>query len=111
MLYQALRKTVNSKPTLIPYPSDVSSYIKTNDDYYTSLYQYSPEHKEIYEKTGTLAGIKNTTTDKLFFDFDSKNDLELARNDTLEVANRLIKEGVPEEAITAHYTGSKGFSI
>lgn len=112
MLYQALRETVKSKGTMIPYSEDISKHIKANKDYYVSLYQYTDEHKKLFDERGSVSGIRDTTTDRLYFDFDSKNDLEAARKDAVNMAAHLIEnQNIPEEAIQAYYTGRKGFAL
>lgn len=109
-LYQAFKETLSRKPVFIPYPSELPR-LDLDTDYYVSLFQYTKEQKELAEAKGTLAGIKNTTTDRLYFDFDSKEDLELARKDALELARRLVDQGVEPDDIHTSFTGSKGFSV
>lgn len=111
-LYQNIRRGLNSKPMLVDIKEDINKFIPNRDtDYYVSLYKYTDEHRQILEDTGTLAGIRNTTTNRLYFDFDSKADLEKARVDAVEVANRLVTRGMDEDNIGAFFTGGKGFSI
>lgn len=109
-LYQVYKETLTSKPKFIPYPSNIP--IKDpSKDYYVSLFQYTQDQKALAESKGTVAGIKDTTTDKLYFDFDSKDDIELARKDALELARRLTENGIDPDSIKASFTGQKGFSI
>jgi DNA primase catalytic subunit len=111
-MYLNLRKTLNSKPQLIDIKEDINKYITNRDaDWYISLYRYNDAHKAILEEKHTLSGIKDTVTNNLYFDFDSKADLELARADALEVANRLLTRGFDEDEIGCYFTGGKGFSI
>lgn len=111
-LYLNIRKGLNSKPMLVSIKEDIDKFITNkNQDWYISLYKYNEEHKKILEEKGTLAGIQDNVTNRLYFDFDSKTDLELARNDALEVANRLLGNGFSEENIGCYFTGGKGFSI
>ena len=111
MMYLNVRETVNSKPRLVPDTTNLQSIISHHKDWYRSLYKYTEAQKKIIEETGTVSGIKDTLTDLLFFDFDSKNDIEKAREDALTAANRLIEAGFPEESIGCYFTGSKGFSL
>lgn len=107
-----IRDGLNSKPLLVPSTTKLEEVIKnTGRDWYRSLYIYNDSHKKILEEKNTLAGITDTVTNKLFFDFDSKENLELARTDTVETANRLVSKGFPEESIQCYFTGSKGFNI
>lgn len=109
-LFQVYKATLQAKPKFIPYPGKVP-VTNPNTDYYVSLFQYSAEQKKEAEIKGTVAGIKSVTTDTLYFDMDSKDDLELARKDALEVVKRLVDQGVDPEHIKASFTGSKGFSV
>jgi len=112
MLYQALRETVKSKGQLIPYGADLHQYMKSNKDYYVSLYQYTEEQKRHFDESGSVAGIRNTTTDKLYFDFDSKEDLNRAKTDAISLALELVNTyGIPDEAVQAYFSGSKGFAL
>lgn len=110
MLYQVFKQGVSTKPKFILYDEKLP-HIDINLDYYVSLFQYNEKQREQAEARGTLAGIRDTSTDKLYFDFDSKNDLELARADAIEVINRMIDKGVNLDCIQATFTGSKGFSV
>lgn len=112
MKYVNFRKGLVSKPQLIPLDENYNPYIYTDDinkDYYTSLFLYDDHHKKILEEKGTLAGIKDVSTDVLYFDFDSKEDINLARDDALALINRLKKNGVNEYSIC--FSGKKGFSV
>jgi hypothetical protein len=112
MLYVNLREGLNSRPNLIPMTEKIEKLIKNpSKDYYVSLFKYTEDHKKVFEEKGTLSGIRDTVTDKLYFDFDSKSDLNLARNDAITAAERLVESGVPEEAIGCYFTGSKGFNL
>jgi hypothetical protein len=111
-LFVNVRQGLNSRPQLVDIKEDINKFITNRDkDYYVSLYKYTEEHKKILEKTGTLSGIRNTVTSTLYFDFDSKADLEKARADAIEVANRLMTRGFEEDNIGCYFTGGKGFSI
>lgn len=111
-MYQNIRRGLNSKPMLVDIKEDINNFITNRDtDYYVSLYKYNEEHKKILEEKGSLAGIRDTLTNTLYFDFDSKEDIDKARVDALEVANRLITRGFEEDNIGCYFTGGKGFSI
>ena len=112
VLFQNFRAGLNSKPNLVPISEKIDKFITNkNKDYYTSLYKYNDSHKTILEEKGTLSGITDTVTNTLYFDFDSKDDIDKARNDALIVAERLLDEGFPEESIGVYFTGNKGFSL
>lgn len=125
MYYRKLQQGLNAKGTLIPENEDVYKHIKTTDkDYYISLHKYSEEQKELFYKEiekikkGKLiktingaADIHEVFTDRLVFDFDSEDDLNQARLDTIELCNRLLNEGLSEENIEVTFSGNKGFCI
>jgi hypothetical protein len=111
-LFVNLRSGLNSKPQLISTKEDINKYITSRDrDWYISLYKYNEAHKATLEEKGSLAGIKDTTTNVLYFDFDSKDSLNKAQADAIEVANRLITRGFEEDEIGCYFTGGKGFSV
>ncbi len=111
MLYQVFKESVNSKPKFIPFSAKNTQRYDLNKDYYISLFQFTEEQKKLAEAKGTIKGIKDTTTNKLYFDFDSKENLEDARQDAITLAKRLIDLGIHEDNIHACFTGYKGFSI
>lgn len=111
-MYINVRDGLASKPKLIPITTKLEEIIKNiNRDWYTSLYMYNESHKKILEEKSTLAGITDTVTNRLFFDFDDKENPENARVDAIETANRLLAAGVPEDSIKPFFTGSKGYNI
>lgn len=112
MFYVNLREGLNSKPHLIKANENVNNLIKNpNKDWYVSLFKYNESHKKHLDEKGTLSGIRDTVTDLLYFDFDSKQDLELARTDAVTAATRLIEKGLDEDSIRCFFTGSKGFNL
>lgn len=111
-LFVNLRNGLNSKPNLIDVKEDINKHITTRDkDWYVSLYKYNENHKKLLEEKGTLAGVKDTLTNTLYFDFDSKENPTKAQADAIEVANRLVTRGFDEDEIGCYFTGNKGFSI
>ena len=111
LLYQILKQTVSGKPQFFPVGSKLP-IDTSHKDHYTSLFYYTPEQKAQVEKAGTLSVVKETQTSRLYFDFDSKEDLELARKDCLNLAIKLVNDyNVPQEAIQTAFTGNKGFSL
>jgi len=80
-------------------------------DCYRSLFDFDEAQKTEIEKNNSLAGIKNTTTNRLLFDFDNKANVEAAKQDTKILVDRLLKAGFPNEAINIYFTGSKGFHV
>lgn len=111
-MFVNLRSGLNSKPLLVEDTKNIKELITNFDkDWYVSLYKYSEKHKKILEENGSLSGIRDTITNRLYFDFDSKADLDVAKQDAIETANRLITRGLEEDNIACYFTGGKGFSI
>lgn len=111
MMYVNVRNTLTSKPTLVAENTDLSKLVTKSSDWYRSLFKYTEEQKKQIEQTGTVSGIRDTLTNMLYFDFDSKDNLSKAREDALETAGRLMAKGIDEDAISCYFTGSKGFSL
>jgi hypothetical protein len=114
MYYRSIRETLNSKSIMVPDESDYSSFIKDEDkDYYMSLYVYTDEQKKLVEDNNNKisgTGIRDTVTNYLFWDFDSKELLQ-AKKDTLNLVETLIRLGLTKDQIDVHFTGCKGFSV
>lgn len=101
-----------TKYKLIPSTESVWDHIISNDkDYYLSIYNYNEAHYKQWKTTGTVSGIKDVTTNKLIFDFDSATNPELAREDALTLITRLGSEGIAERAIQVSFSGNKGFCV
>jgi hypothetical protein len=101
-----------NKGTWIPYGSNPFNKINSVDDtYYLSAYIYNDKHLEQFKKTNSIAAMEDLTADHLYWDFDSKDNLDQARAETEEMCSRLISHGVPSESILACFSGMKGFSV
>lgn len=106
--YYRVCTSVKDKGVLIPEGSDLEKYKK--DEAYISAFKYTEKHRELFQKTGSVAGITDVTTDILYFDLDSP-DLEKSRKDTIEVVERLKGFGISPESIKLDFSGNKGFHI
>ncbi len=96
------------------YPIKQNPYelnLDPEKDWYLSLYVYSEDHKDQFKKTKSFKGMTGVTTDKIFFDFDSKDDLDQAREDTKEIVDKLLQWGISEDDIQICFSGCKGFSV
>lgn len=110
-MYIRLCEGLNDYGKLIPQDVNIYNFVKdTNKDYYTSVYLYNEEQKKQFDRKHSIAGITDVITNQLIFDFDSK-DIELARQDTIEVVNRLAYYGILGEEINIYFSGNKGFHI
>lgn len=89
----------------------MDGHVDTEKDYYVSIYKYNDKHYEAYKKTKSVSGFTDVITNDLVFDLDSKTDLNQAKNDGIEVCNRLINYNISPENIQVYFSGSKGFHI
>lgn len=111
MQYIRLSEGLN-KYELIPSTENIWDRIKTNEkDYYVSIFKYNEEQYQQWRTTKTVSGIKDVVTNRLFFDFDSADNPELARQDAIELVTRLRLKGIPEDTIQIAFSGNKGFSV
>lgn len=117
MLYRCFSTGVH-KRTLIPFDSNylskVSETIEKNPDkdYYESIYLYNDDHFKRFQEKNSLAGITDVKTDRLVFDFDSKNDITKAMSDAQDLVDILLNTyEVESEAVRIFFSGSKGFHV
>lgn len=109
--YFNFKETLTSKPKLMTLEEIKRFKADPNKDYYMSIFAYNDRHKKQVEQTGSIAGIKDVTTNTLVFDFDSKN-LEDAKQDVLTLGLRLVNEyNVNEDDIACYFSGSKGLHV
>lgn len=101
-----------TKYKLIPENENIWDHITSNNkDYYLSIFKYNQEQYDHWKKTNTVAGIKDVYTSKLLFDFDSKENVEEARQDSIELVTRLLNKGIKSDNIQIAYSGQKGICI
>lgn len=93
--------------------TDVQKFIadKRDSAWYESIFDYNEEHKKYIEAKGTNTGIRDATTAKLVWDFDSKDNIEKAQEDAQILCTRLSDAGIEDEFIDVAFSGSKGFAI
>lgn len=106
-----LTKGVADKGKLIPQ-NEVFDHIEDNEkDYYASAYLYNDEQLNEFNKTGTVRGIKNVVTNRIWFDFDTSEDPTFAQIDAKEAIRRLEKYGIHRNNIEIYFSGNKGFHL
>jgi hypothetical protein len=111
MKYIRICKGIKDKGILVP-ESELTNVINSTDtDWYVSLFLYNDLHFSEFQKKKSVAGFTGLVTDKLVFDFDSKENIDLAKDDALTVYNRLIQYGFTDEQINICFSGNKGFSL
>jgi hypothetical protein len=112
MEYRRLTNGLNDRGILIPVDKDVFEFIKdNNNDYYLSIFKYNEEHKQLFQETGTVAGVTDVTTDRLCFDFDNEFEPDEARKDTITLVERLMNKGIDKRNIQMTFSGNKGFGV
>lgn len=108
--YIRLTKGLNDKGILIK-PEEIYERIDDLEkDHYVSTYFYNEEQYNHFQKTGSVAGIRDVKTDKIWWDFDDKNP-EHARLDAIEVIDRLKTAGYKDENIEVYFSGGKGYHV
>lgn len=112
MNYIRICKGVQDKGILVPVNSDVYKGLDLNKDYYTSAFLYNDEQYDTFKKTGTVAGITDTVTNKLYWDFDSVDNLDQAKQDAGVLCARLVKVyGLEPSNVALFFSGKKGFQV
>lgn len=112
MEYVLVKKTLNSKGTLVPYKPDLSSYVTDrNVDHYSSIFLYNEDHFNRFKQVGSVAGISDVVTDKLLWDLDNEGDPEEARLETITLVERLIASGIDKDSIQIAFSGNKGTTV
>lgn len=106
MKYVRLCRGFQDKGILIP-ESEVFDRIDDKHDWYQSAFEYSQDQYEKIKEAGSVRGIDDVTTDKIFWDFDSKENPELA----LEDARKLVQSLDTYEDPEIYFSGSKGFHV
>lgn len=89
----------------------VFDMIDNERDWYQSTFYYNEEHLKHFKKTGSVKGIRDTLTDKVYFDFDDEKDPDNARRAAAEVILRLKPFGINPEDIEIYFSGNKGFNL
>lgn len=92
---------------------DINDIIQSDPDadYYSSIYTYSEEDYNKYKSTKSVAGTTGLKTKRIVFDLDNANDIEIARQDALDLCSRLLQNGIEQDKIQIYFSGSKGFHI
>ena len=112
MNYIRICKGVQDKGILVPVNSDVYKGVDLTKDYYTSAFLYNDEQYKTFKKTGTVAGITDTVTNKLYWDFDSADNLNAAKEDAHTLCARLVKVyGLEPSNVALFFSGKKGFQV
>lgn len=110
--YFNVKLGLSSKGKLLTLDQIEKLDVPENQDAYISIFAYNEEQKKKIDETGSVSGIRDVTTNILVWDFDNKDNPELARADTIELGYRLVNTyGVDPDSIHCYYSGSKGMHI
>lgn len=110
--FVVLKKRVNGRPLIIPEHSVIDTVKNDLDsEWYQSLFFYDEKHKTHVEETGTVKGITDVKTNKLFFDFDDKDNPNNAKADAQTLAKRLLNYGLNENSLQTFFSSNKGFHL
>jgi replicative DNA helicase len=113
MMTKYVRVTkLGGRAYLLPNTQDIEKFIgnKHNESWFVSPLFYNEEHKKQFDKTKSVKGIRDVTTNRLWVDIDTK-ELTDARESTLEVCKRFLDKGFKEHNIQVTFSGNKGFHI
>jgi hypothetical protein len=119
-LYRVFHKGVAGQRTNSMYRADDSFLEKVSNiierspgsDFYESIYLYEPKHLDILKSTKSLAGIQDVKTNRVVLDFDSEDNVELAKADAVMAYDRMmVAVPNPEENIRIFFSGGKGFHL
>lgn len=89
----------------------IENYIKNKTALCVSTYYYNKEHYKKFKETNSVAGITDVKTNQLWFDFDSEDNVDLAKKDALNLVNLLESKGFKEENLKIYYSGNRGFHV
>lgn len=119
--YVRLANGVNDFGKLIPLEdfsdkTKLQNYLNQDKkgDWYSSLYVFDKDAKEYFEKNNySIKGYNGKVTTKILtFDFDSKVDVALAKQDALTLLEQLSNEGIDVQKSTrVFFSGNKGFHV
>lgn len=110
--YIRLSRGFTNNELIPPNPLDIWKRIQQypDQDWYTSIYNYKDHHVKEFANTHSVKDIIDVTTNRLVWDFDSRQ-LEDAQRDTKELVSRLLEQGVPEDKTQIFFSGNKGFHV
>lgn len=111
MLYQRLCKGLSDYGKLIPTTEDVYQHISGDSDHYLSTFLYTEDQRKQFLEHGTVAGLTDVTTQKIWWDFDSEVEPDEARLSALKLVARLEEKDIDPRDIQITFSGNKGFGV
>lgn len=91
-------------------PQEELPNLKGRTSHFISTSYYNEAQYLEFKQTKSVAGMRGLKTNQLWFDFDSKDNLENARQDAIELVIRL-NEYFPSDSIKCFYSGGKGHHV
>ena len=85
-----------------------------NSDWYRSLYHYNDDVLTYFKNNNnSIKGYQGQAlTDKLTFDFDSKVDINQAKEDVKVLLDEFVKQGIDvPKSVQVFFSGNKGFHL
>lgn len=125
-MYKRICQGLEDKGKLIPHNVSPYDYIDTEQDAYISVFYYNENHKkhwndpvekinpktkEVYETIKGCEGVTDVETDWFVFDFDCKENLEVARDAAVRTVEKLFELGLTENDLLLTFSGNKGFGV
>ena len=81
-------------------------------DHYACSFRYEADIKEYVSANMSVKGHNLPHfCDHVIFDVDVKEDLDQARQFTIDLVNQLLSLGIEEDLISVYFSGSKGFHV
>jgi len=108
---KGLSQKAEKRNTVIPL-TDLPKHLDPQEDCYRSLFFYDQSFLDHVKEKGTVSGYRGKAgIDRLVFDFDN-NDLEIARQDSLKLIERLKTEyNIKDSEVGIFFSGRKGFAL
>jgi len=107
--YKRLCRGVSDRGTLL-LKEQIIDRVDYNNDWYESTFDYNEDQYKEFQKTKSIKGVDDVSTDSLYFDFDHKDQPELALQDTRELVKRLLPN-MGQNQPEIYYSGQKGFHV
>lgn len=112
--YTHFRTKLDNKGEIIPI-KDIDKYVKSKEvDYYSNLYWFNADVITYFNNNGkSISGYNGGAySEKLIFDFDSREDVNKAKIDTINLLGRLQEIGVDiNKSVNIFFSGSKGTHV
>lgn len=113
--YIFVKKGLMDRGTILSKDADLGNIIKDEHtkDWYKSVYFFPKEVSDFFKKDNSIKGYEGEAyCDSLIFDIDNKNDFDAAQKSTVQILDRLGKEGVDIlKSVNVYFSGCKGFHI